>query len=256
MTRMALAVVSTVVGAVRTVALGLAVVVATVLLGSYVLVAARVNPRSRTITWAMRTWAHVFVWLGGMRVTLEGLDHLDPERSYVLVSNHLSNMDPPFHIAKVPVSIRFLAKKELFRIPLFGPAMRAIGIVETDRQAHASAHRDINRGVDRAIDLGASLIVYPEGTRSRDGELHPFKKGAFRIAVDHGLPVVPVAIRGTREVWPPGSMFIRGGPVAMVFHEPIPTAGLDRDDIEGVRDRAHAAIAATLERLDGEAGPG
>jgi len=167
----------------------------------------------------------------------------------MIVSNHLSGFDVAMHISRLPVSVRFLAKKELFRIPVLGPAMHAVGMVETDRQAGPAAHRAINEQVARVMDLRPSLIIYPEGTRSRDGELHAFKKGAFRIAIDNSLPVVPVAVWGTREAWPPGSKLVRGGPATMVAHPPIPTAGLGPGDIEPLRDRAHATIAETLERL-------
>jgi 1-acyl-sn-glycerol-3-phosphate acyltransferase len=127
--------------------------------------------------------------------------------------------------------------------------MRAIGIVETDRQAGPAAHRAINEQVARVMEHGWSLIIYPEGTRSRDGELKPFKKGAFRIAVDNGLPVVPITLAGTREAWVPGQKFVRGGPVRMVVGEPIPTEGLGAEAIGAVRDSAHAAIAETYDRI-------
>jgi 1-acyl-sn-glycerol-3-phosphate acyltransferase len=242
---------SVVLGAFRTVLLGLTVVPVTIVLGTFVIIVARFNPRSQSITWAMRTWGRLFMVVCGVRTTMVGTEHLDENRSYLFVSNHLSNIDPPFHIAKIPASIRFLAKKELFKVPLLGAAMRSIGIVETDRQARASAHRLINEGVARVIDLGVSLIIYPEGTRSRDGEFHAFKKGAFRIAIDNGLTVVPITIRGTREVWTPGYWFVRGGKVTMVFHEPIPTAAMGPEDIDTLRDRVHGIIGAMFEELRG-----
>jgi 1-acyl-sn-glycerol-3-phosphate acyltransferase len=237
---------------VRTVVVFAVVGPATVILGTYVIVAAHFRPQSRTITWCMRTWGNLWIWCGGLRPTVEGTEHIQPDGSYMIVSNHLSGFDVALHIARLPVSVRFLAKKELFRIPLFGSAMRAIGIVETDRQAGTAAHRAINAQVARVMDLRRSLLIYPEGTRSRDGELHAFKKGAFRIAIDMSLPVVPVAVWGTREAWAPGSKLIRGGPATVVVHEPIPTAELGPTDIGALRDRAHAAIAATLERLQAE----
>src|SRR4030065_544341 len=100
-------------------------------------------------------------------------------------------LDAPYHLGTMPVGVRFLAKKELYKIPLFGSTLRAVGMVETDRQAGAAAHEDINRQVARVITMGRSLLIYPEGTRSRDAELHDFKKGPFRIAIENGMPVLP-----------------------------------------------------------------
>lgn len=221
----------------------------TVLAGSYLIVLTRINDRSRQITPVMRSWGRLFLIIAGVKLDTTGADRLDPDGSYVLVSNHLSNLDAPLHIAMMPVSIRFLAKMELFKIPIFGSAMRSIGIVETDRRAGATAHRAINRQVARVVDLECSLLIYPEGTRSKDGELHPFKKGAFRIAVDNGLSVVPITIAGTERVWPPGSNIVRPGVVKMVIHEPIPTIGLTARDLNDLRDRAYAAVAGTWEQI-------
>jgi 1-acyl-sn-glycerol-3-phosphate acyltransferase len=149
----------------------------------------------------------------------------------------------------MPVGVRFLAKKELFRIPIFGPAMRSVGMVETDRQAGPGGHRKINERVAHVVAIGRSLVIYPEGTRSRNAELHAFKKGAFRIAVENGMPVVPVAISGTERAMRPGERLVRGGHVTMVFHEPIPTADLGPADIDGVREQAHRTIAETYQRI-------
>jgi 1-acyl-sn-glycerol-3-phosphate acyltransferase len=221
----------------------------TVATGSYLIVLTRINDRSRQITPIMRSWGRLFLFVAGVKMETIGTDRLDPKGSYVLVSNHLSNLDAPLHIATIPVSIRFLAKMELFKIPLFGAAMRSIGIVETDRRAGTTAHRAINRQVARVVDLQCTLLIYPEGTRSKDGELHAFKKGAFRIAVDNGLPVVPITIAGTERVWPPGKNIVRPGVVRMVIHEPIPTTGLTARDLDDLRNRAYAAVSGTWDQI-------
>lgn len=225
------------------------VALSTVVLGTTAIILAHINPRMPMITSVMRAWSEVVLFFGMIRVEVIGAERLDPEASYMLVSNHQSAIDPPLHIAKLPVSVRFLAKKELFRIPIFSSAMRAIGIVETDRSAHASAHRAINRQVARVMEMEKSLIIYPEGTRSRDGTMKPFKKGAFRIAVDNGLPIVPLTLCGAFEAWPPDSKLCLGGPVTLVIHEPIPTEGMGPADLDALRDRAWHQIADTLEEL-------
>ena len=173
---------------------------------------------------------------------VEGAERLERDNTYVVVSNHLSNLDAPLHIANMPVPIRFLAKSELFRVPVFGQAMRAVGMVATDRSAHGAAHRTINERVTRVVEMRKCLMVYPEGRRSRDGELKAFKKGAFRIAIENQLPLVPVTIARTDRAWKPGSNVIRGGKTYMVIHDPIPTDGAGRADIDELRDRVHAII--------------
>jgi len=227
--------------------------IATGILGITAMILAFINPRMHLITLVMRVWGRVVLFLVGIRVDVEGAELLDPKGSYVLVSNHQSAIDPPLHLAYLPVSVRFLTKKELFKIPIFGQAMRAVGMVEIDRTAHGAALRSINRQVTRVMDMEASVIVYPEGTRTADGELRPFKKGAFRIAVDNGLPVVALTLHKAFDVWPPTSHICIGGRVKMVIHEPIPTEGLGRADLDDLSDRTRSVIGATLDRLRGEA---
>lgn len=239
--------------AVRT-AVGFVVVVAlTIVLGLYVIVIASFSPNSRQIRPIMRFWGFVFMKSAGVRWEVEGSDLIDPSRSYVFTGNHVSNLDPPFHIATFSefVSVRFLAKAELFKIPLLAQAMRRIGIVETDRAAHARAHRKINEQVAVVVERGQSLVIYPEGTRSRDAELKPFKKGAFRIAIDNDLPVVPVATAGLDRAWKPGTWLVHGGRARMVIHTPIETAGLGSSDIEELRDRVRATVDTTYQRIRG-----
>jgi 1-acyl-sn-glycerol-3-phosphate acyltransferase len=214
----------------------------TLILGSYLIVLLRIFPRTRQITPVMRLWARLFLLTTATRVTVEGLERLDPRASYIFTGNHISNIDIPVMVGRLPVSVRFLAKKELFGVPVLGGAMRAIHIVETDRKAGPMAHQEINGQVRRVIAEGLSLVIYPEGTRSRNAELMPFKKGAFRIAIDNGMPVVPVTISGSDQVWKPGSKLIRGGRVRLVIHDPIATTGMTQPDIGDLRDRVRAVV--------------
>jgi 1-acyl-sn-glycerol-3-phosphate acyltransferase len=232
---------------------GFAVIVLyTVAVCSWLMVVTRFRPGTRHTEVVARGWGWLFNFFAGARVTIEGLENVDRAKSYVFVSNHLSNLDAPFHLATMPMGVRFLAKKELFRVPLFGPTLRAVGMVETDRQARSTANRAIDEQVARVIAMGRSLLVYPEGTRSRDAELHPFKKGAFRIAVQNHMPVLPVTIAGTNNVWRPGEKWWRGGRVKMVFHPPIPTSGLGDAEIDAVREQAHRIIGESYQRIRAE----
>jgi 1-acyl-sn-glycerol-3-phosphate acyltransferase len=238
--------------AVRT-AVGILVVASlTIVLGLYVIVLVSIFPNSRQVRPIMRFWGVAFMKMAGVTWEVEGIERVDPTRPYLFVSNHISNLDPPFHIAilsGLPTSVRFLAKAELFRIPILAQAMRRIGIVETDRAAHSAAHRKINEQVHRVVERGLSLVIYPEGTRSRDAELKPFKKGAFRIAIDNRLPVVPITISGLDRAWRPGEKLVRGGQSRMVLHDPIETEGLTTADIEALRDEVRSIVSATYERI-------
>ncbi len=162
----------------------------------------------------------------------------------MFVGNHSSNLDIPIIMGRLPVSIRFLAKQELFRVPILGGAMKAIDMVETDRRAGPAAHRAINEQVAAAVAKGLSLMIFPEGTRSADGALLPFKKGAFRIAVDNDMTIAPVTIVGAYDGWKPHGKLIYGGPVRLIIHDPIPTERYDRSRLDELRDRARETVLA------------
>ena len=187
--------------------------------------------------------------------TLEvrGLEHVDTSRSYVVVSNHLSGFDIMAHFAALPIPIRFLAKTELFKIPIFGRAMRAIGIVEVNRGAGRSIHEHINTTATDAVAKGRSLIIYPEGTRPRDGVMQQFKKGAFTIATSMDLPVLPAAITGSREVWAPGSKILRPGTITVTIMPEIPTATMGPNDVENLRKQVHTQIKQVVQSASGNA---
>lgn len=188
-------------------------------------------------------WGRTWCRAAGVKLTVEGLERIDPEQAYVVISNHQSAFDIFAHFAALPVPIRFLAKQELFKIPLFGAAMRRIGIVEVDRGAGRAAHQSVNRGAAHNMSLGRSLMIYPEGTRSRDGEMLPFKKGAFAIARNLSVPIVPTAITGSRQVWSPGSKIIRPGHITVTIMDPVSTENMTLRDIGDLSKQAFSAIA-------------
>lgn len=182
----------------------------------------------------------------GVTLEVSGADLVDTGRSYVVVSNHLSAFDIMAHFAALPIPIRFLAKTELFRIPIFGSAMRSIGIVEVDRGAGRSIHDHINTTAKAAVSRGLSLIIYPEGTRPRDGVMRPFKKGAFTIAASMQLPVLPAAITGSRHIWRPAGLMLRPGVIEVTIMPAIETEGLGPADVDGLRGHVHGLIHARV----------
>ena len=205
-----------------------------------------VHPTSANLDRIARAWGRTWCWAAGVKLEVQGLEHIDPQRSYVVVSNHQSAFDIFAHFAALPVPIRFLAKAELFKIPLFGLAMKRIGMVEVDRGAGRAAHQAINEGAKKTIGLGWSLMIYPEGTRSKDGKLLPFKKGAFSIARKVGAPIVPTAIIGSRAVWEPRTKLIRPGRITLKIMPPISTEGLKIYELENLRNQAVSLISEAL----------
>lgn len=198
----------------------------------------------------IRIFARSFLLMAPASLSVDDRSGLPGDRGqYVFVSNHLSNFDIPVVFLTTQHKIRFLAKKELYKIPIFAQAMDALGMIKIDRQEGAGIRETINAGVEKARDRGLSLIVFPEGTRSVDGAIQVFKSGAFRIGIDTGMPIVPISIHGTWEIWPPGVRFFRRGKIHVIVHEPIETAGLGGPDVNRIRKQAHATIAAGLEEL-------
>jgi len=161
------------------------------------------------------------------------------------MANHASMIDIWAVLLAVPVPFRFIAKKQLGAIPLFGWAMRAGRFIFIDRQNAASARRSIEEAA-RRIKSGQSVVIFPEGTRTRDGRLNAFKKGGFHLALDSGAAIVPVAIHGSRALMPRGSALIRSGTVRVDIGEPIETAGLRPADREALAARVRDTIAVML----------
>jgi len=196
----------------------------------------------------VRWWAAAWLRSAGARVAVRGLEHVRADIVYVVVSNHQSNLDPMVHLRALPLSLRVLAMRELFRIWLLGRAMRAIGMIEVDRDS--PDFDQIDQAAARSLAAGHSLLVYPEGTTSPDGAIGEFKDGAFVIAVTNQVPVLPVAIDGTCRIWPPGLTAIHGGQVRLMIGGPLPTSGLTHHDIPMLRERARQVICSARGSLD------
>ncbi len=160
------------------------------------------------------------VRLAGVRVQTVGLDKLDPARTYIFMSNHVSNLDPPITIPLIPRRTSVMVKKELFGYPILGRAMRMGSLVPVDR-GNRDAGIEAVRVSKQVVQEGLNMTIYVEGHRSFDGKLLPFKKGPFYLAMECGVPIVPITITGTHEVMPKGRFAIKPGLVTVVFHPPI-----------------------------------
>jgi len=191
----------------------------------------------------LNVWSRLFLRIPPVKIEVFGIEKVDPTQRYVVASNHLSMYDIPLLFQWLPLQGRYLAKKEVFKIPLVAQAMRTVGIIEVNRQQGGSSRQAINEGVRVAAERGHSLLVYPEGTRSTEGELLPFHKGAFRIAIDTGLPILPVVIEGTERVSKPGSKIFYPGQASMRILDPIETTGMtNKEDLNPLVIRVEAEM--------------
>jgi len=163
-------------------------------------------------------WAGV--WITGVRVQTIGLDQFDHARSYIFMTNHASNLDPPIQIPLIPRRTSVMVKKELFKVPILGRAMRLGSLVPVDR-GNRDAGIEAVRAAKAVVEKGLNMTIYVEGKRSFDGKLLPFKKGPFYLAVECGVPVIPVTIAGTHYSMPKARFSIKPGMVKVIFHPPI-----------------------------------
>ena len=194
----------------------------------------------------VRFWGRSCLFFAGLKVEIQGIENIPEDSPAIYISNHQSNFDIPIIYAGLPIQFRWMAKQELFRIPLFGLAMKRSGIIPIDRSNRRKTMHSIIAAAQR-IKEGASVIIFPEGTRTPDGQLQKFKKGALLIAAKAQVPVVPIAIHGSYQILPKGSWKITPGSLKLEFFQPIPTDGLKTGDIDALTNTVHDQIANSLQ---------
>ena len=189
-----------------------------------------------------RIWARWVIWATGINCEIIGLGNIQQDKQYIFMCNHESALDILFCIACLPCNIVFLAKKELFRIPLFGWAMQAAGSIKIDRKNPERAKKSVDNAVETFNRSTFSSIIYPEGTRSETGELLPFKKGGFILAIRSKLPLVPVTILGAGNILRKGSFKFRKGQIKIIISNPIETLNMTIEDKEKLMQHCREAI--------------
>ncbi|HEV2298282.1 MAG TPA: lysophospholipid acyltransferase family protein [Candidatus Acidoferrales bacterium] len=194
----------------------------------------------RAGSWGIRTTLKII----GAKVKTEGIENLPPGVC-IFAANHVSALDPPAALVGIPRRISFLAKKEIFKVPVVATAMRLTSIVPVDRAAREAALGSMDRA-RKVIQRGISFVVFPEGTRSADGRLRAFKKGTFVLAIQAGVPVVPLSIFGSRALMPKGKLAVRPGEITLRFGKPIDGAGYAMEQRDELMARVHEAVAAGL----------
>jgi len=229
----------------RAVATVVFIAVATSLGSLYGLILRLFDPSGDRVVDLARAWAGWVVSFAGVKIQVEIRGKLDPAQPYVFMANHASSLDIWAMFRVVPRRIRMIAKKQLSRIPLFGWVMWAGRFIFIDRQNGVAARRSIDEAVRRVHD-GESVVIYPEGTRTRDGKLGCFKKGGFHLAVKAGVPIVPVALRGTRELMPRKSLLLRSGTMKAIIGEPVPTQGLSEEERANLSEKVRSIVEAML----------
>ncbi|MEK6757475.1 MAG: lysophospholipid acyltransferase family protein [Bacteroidota bacterium] len=173
-----------------------------------------------------RAWSRFILWIFGIKVTVRGVEHLDASKHYIYVSNHASMFDIPAVVVGIPDDLRFVLKKELTKVPLWGWALKYGHYITIDRGKARDAVKSLEEAAER-MRTGASVILFAEGTRTRDGKLQPFKRGAFALAARAGVPIVPVAINNTFRILPKGSIHVRPANIEMVLDKPISTQDIE-----------------------------
>jgi 1-acyl-sn-glycerol-3-phosphate acyltransferase len=212
----------------------LTVLVMTLICASAAIVSGLFNPYSRLIYYLGSIWSRSILWVAGARIIVEGLQHIDFNKQYVFIGNHQSHFDVLTVFSRIPMILRFLTKKELFKIPLFGWALTAVGMIKIDRANHEESVKSMNEALELMRRNKISLVVFPEGTRSPDGKLGVFKKGGFVIAIRGKIPIIPVSISGSRFVLPKHSLRAKPGTIKMVIGQPIDSGEytyLTRDEL-------------------------
>jgi 1-acyl-sn-glycerol-3-phosphate acyltransferase len=182
----------------------------------------------------------------GIKVEVTGRDEVDKKNPYIFMANHLSFLDGPLLFLLIPQPIRVILKKEIFRIPVIGLGMRFVGFVPVDRKGVRGGKKSIDFASRLMREKGYSYLIFPEGTRSRDGRTQTFKRGGFFLALESRVSVVPISIGGTYGLMPRGTIFPRRGRVKVHFHSPVPIQGYDQSTLGGLADKVKAVIESGL----------
>lgn len=214
----------------------------TLLLFLPIVVTALLGRRGDMAFHGTQVYAWVLLKMTGMRLKVTGREHIEAGRRYVILSNHASYLDPPALVLALGIQYRWVIKKELRKVPLFGLALEASRNLFIDRAKGSDAMQSIREAVAQLPD-GTGVLLFPEGTRSWDGQLLPFKKGGFVIAKDGQLPILPITIRGSHDRLPKGTGAFTPGEIEVVIHPPIPTEDLSLEELmDETRDRIESRL--------------
>jgi 1-acyl-sn-glycerol-3-phosphate acyltransferase len=223
----------------------------TIVMGSLSLLLSLYDRAGKKQHWCARIWCRMIARTAGVRVRVYGAHHIQLGTSYVFLSTHQSYMDIPAMLGYLPAQLRIAAKKSLFRIPFMGWHLTRAGHIPIDRSSTQNAVASMQQAASY-LRGGICAFVFPEGTRSRDGYLHKFKKGGFKLAIQARVPIIPVTIVGSRQVLPPDEIIFRPGPIDMYVDAPLPTADLSEADLEPLMETVYRIMAKHFQLVNGK----
>jgi 1-acyl-sn-glycerol-3-phosphate acyltransferase len=234
----------------RSIWVALNLLVGTFGLSLLVVIAALFGHKGRIYDWAARSWSRWMIWASGSHVVVEGMEHIRADRAQIIASNHQSWFDVWALAAIIPKRYRFIAKEELRKIPIFGRAWSSAGHISVNRQDRTQAIKALDEAAALMRDDHSAVVIFPEGTRSPTGELLPFKKGAFMMALRTGIEIVPTAVLGGRAVQKKGDWRVRPGRIIVRFGPAVDSSRFDENHREElmttVRERIEQMLQAPI----------
>jgi len=215
------------------------------LLAPFLIVLCMITKNENMIYSPVRFFVRLGLALVRVRVEVTGLELLDPNQTYIFTPNHQSLIEVPLFVTYLGRNPAYLGKKEVFKYPVFGTGIRLIGVIPVDRSNSPAAVESAKAATEN-LRRGKSYVVYPEGTRSKDGRLLPFKKGAFMMAIEAGVPVVPITISGATKIMPKAQVKVFPSTVHITIHEPISTAGYSKENVVQLMNRTREKVFSAL----------
>ncbi len=210
----------------------------------FIVVSYPVLPRGeRTVHRIANLWARILLWISSVQTEVIGRENILHDRPQIFMANHQSGFDILIVLAHMDTYFAWIAKKELFSIPIFGDAMKKGGYISIDRKNFVRAMRSISEAA-RIVQEGKSVMTFPEGTRSMDNQVHPFKKGVFHLALKAGVPIVPVTIIGSGDIMPKKSLRVHPGKITMVIDKPIDITGYTEETVDDLIHRVYEVVAS------------
>jgi 1-acyl-sn-glycerol-3-phosphate acyltransferase len=227
---------------IRTIFVWSCIVIATVVLGFLDFITYPFDRKGRVGHRCARLWGKAALLANRVKVKIEGMENLKGKGPYILMSNHQGSYDIFALLGHLPFQFKWLAKKELFSIPFFGWTMAAAGYISIDREGTRKTVEAMNEAAEKIRD-GMSVVIFPEGSRSPDGSIQPFKKGGFTLAIKSGVPIVPITITGSREIMPRDRLTITSGEIQIQIGYPIETQDCSLKDRKSLMEKVRKAIS-------------
>ena len=236
---------------IRTIYVWSCIVVATLVLGVFVLITYPFDRKGKVGHYYAKLWGKVALLANGVKVRIEGMGHLNGKGPYIFMSNHQGSYDIFALLGHLPYQFKWLAKKELFSIPFFGWTMAAVGYISIDRGGTRDTVEAMNEAAQKIRD-GMSVVIFPEGSRSPDGSIQPFKKGGFTLAIKSKVPIVPVAISGSRAIMPKDKLTATSGEIRILVAHPIETENSALKDRELLMKKVRETISKNFRSISQE----